>query len=469
MAPMDDSLLGEPNARSRTTSQRWLKVGAVGPICVLVGLLLTVAVVLKTSATYQGSAKPSVSLASLIATLPKRAVQPSLFAQIKSVASGPARAFPNAGFNALRGFGSTSAAASLRHRAAATLASQGSTARFESGLTETQVNQLERLKTMTSVVADTGDFGAIQACSPEDCTTNPSLLLQAARMEKFQVVLQEAASDARAAASKAGVTDKEALITDVCDRFAVKVGVKLLEMLPANGRVSTEVDANLSFDTEASIAKAHKIIALYEAEGVSKERILVKMASTWESIQACRVLEKEGIHCNMTLLFSIVQAIGCAEAGAFLISPFVGRIMDWYKKSTGKEDYTSEEDPGVQSVRRIYRYYKKYGHDTIVMGASFRNKGEITGLAGCDKLTIAPKFLEELALSAEPLERVLEKDASALDCTDAKMSFGPDGEKTFRWAMNEDAMATEKLSEGIRLFAVDGQKLRDYVKQNALS
>jgi transaldolase len=326
--------------------------------------------------------------------------------------------------------------------------------------TDAEMTQLDRLKTMTSVVADTGDFDAIKACSPEDCTTNPSLLLAVAKMDKFQPLLQEAASEAR---KNDGALAGEDLITDVCDRFAVKVGVKLLELLPAHGRVSTEVDADLSFDTESSLAKAKKILALYQAENVPKERILIKLGSTWESIQACRQLEKEGITCNMTLLFSIIQAIACAEAGATLISPFVGRIMDWYKKNTDKKEYTSEEDPGVQSVRSIYGYYKKYGYGTIVMGASFRNKGEILGLAGCDKLTISPKLLDELAASSEPFEQVLQKDG--VEYNDPKVSFD---EKGFRWAMNEDAMATEKLSEGLRGFAKDGQKLRDHVKQMVL-
>jgi transaldolase len=327
--------------------------------------------------------------------------------------------------------------------------------------TEAEMTQLDRLKTMTSVVADTGDFDAIKAACPEDCTTNPSLLLAAAKMEKFQPLLQEAASESR---KNDGALAGEDLITDVCDRFAVKVGVKLLELLPAHGRVSTEVDADLSFDTEASLAKAKKILALYEAENVPKERILIKLGTTWESIQTCRQLEKEGITCNMTLLFSIVQAIACAEAGATLISPFVGRIMDWYKKSTGKKEYTADEDPGVQSVRRIYRYYKKYGYDTIVMGASFRNTGEIVGLAGCDKLTIAPKLLDELAASSEPFEQVLHKDR--VECNDPKVSYD---EKSFRWAMNEDPMATEQLATGLRNFAKDGQTLRDYVKQEVLT
>merc|ERR1719498_137879 len=239
-------------------------------------------------------------------------------------------------------------------------------------------------------------------------------------MEKFQPLLQEAASEAKKNdPSLAG----EDLITDVCDRFAVKVGVKLLELLPAQGRVSTEVDADLSFDKEASLAKAHKIIDLYKAHGIKKERILVKLGSTWESIQACKQLEQEGIHCNMTLLFSFAQAVACAEAGATLISPFVGRILDWFKTNTAQKVYTSEEDPGVLSVRRIYCYYKKYGYDTIVMGASFRNTGEILGLAGCDKLTIAPKLLDEMQQDFGDFDRKLDPEASKSDASIEKITL----------------------------------------------
>jgi transaldolase len=330
----------------------------------------------------------------------------------------------------------------------------------ESPAKRLKMTQLDRLKTMTSVVADTGDFDAIKSCAPEDCTTNPSLLLAAAKMEKFLGLLHEAAAEAK---KNDPALAGEDLITDVCDRFAVKVGVKLLELLPPQGRVSTEVDADLSFDMEASLAKAHKIIDLYKAHGIKKERILVKLGSTWESIQACKQLEQEGIHCNMTLLFSFAQAVACAEAGATLISPFVGRILDWFKKNTEQKVYTSEEDPGVQSVRRIYRYYKKHGHDTIVMGASFRNTGEILGLAGCDKLTIAPKLLDELASSSQPFEQILKKEA--VECDEPKVSFD---EKAFRWALNEDAMATEKLSEGLRNFAKDTRTLRGFVKETVL-
>merc|ERR1712178_470433 len=317
--------------------------------------------------------------------------------------------------------------------------------------------QLEHLRTMTSIVADTGDFDAIKAFAPEDCTTNPSLLLAAAKMPKFLADLEQAAKEAKA---ETGTDDVEALVSEVCDRFAVKVGLRLLELLPKEGRVSTEVDAELSFDTDATIAKAHQLIKLYAAHGISKDRILIKLASTWESIQACKVLEEQGIKCNMTLLFSFAQAVACAEAGATLISPFVGRILDWYKKNTDKKEYTPDEDPGVQSVRRIYRYYKKFGHQTIVMGASFRNTGQIIGLAGCDKLTVAPKLLDELSKSNVHFDQVL--SSTDVVCEDAKMSFD---EKSFRFSLNQDAMATEKLAEGLRGFVTDGRKLREFVKE----
>jgi len=449
--------------RSRI-SQRWLKAGVIGLICVC-GLALSSFV--HAPATYgtlsdTNEAEPAslMGLASMdrsrIPPLVKKwpcRNSPSRPALSGSLITWDARSLP-----LLRGRSGRQCQASTPVFVLATATLE---APFEAPLREdAEMSQLDRLKTMTSVVADTGDFDAIKACSPEDCTTNPSLLLAAAKMEKFQPLFQEAASEAK---KNDGALSGEDLVTDVCDRFAVKVGVKLLELLPAHGRVSTEVDADLSFDTEASLAKARKIIALYEAENIKKERILIKMGSTWESIQACRQLEKEGITCNMTLLFSIVQAIACAEAGATLISPFVGRIMDWYKKNTDKKEYTAEEDPGVQSVRSIYRYYKKYGHDTIVMGASFRNKCEILGLAGCDKLTIAPKLLDELAASSEPFEQVLHE--AGVECNDPKVTFD---EKGFRWAMNEDAMATEKLAEGLRNFAKDGRTLRDHVKQTVL-
>lgn len=322
-----------------------------------------------------------------------------------------------------------------------------------------RMTQLDRLKTMTSVVADTGDFDAIKTFSPADGKTNPAFILAAAKMEKYQPLLLKAVNEAR----MNGLAGED-LITDICDRFAVEVGVKLLEFLPANGRVSTELDVNLSFDMEASIAKARKIVALYEDHHIDKERVLVTMASTWESIQACKQLEKEGIHCNMTLLFSFIQAVACAEAGATLITPFVGRILDWYKKNTDKKEYTPDDDPGVQSVRRIYRYYKKHAYSTMIMGASFRNIGEILGLAGCDKLTLSPSVLDELNKTYEPFEQVLSDES--IVCHDAKISLD---EPAFRWALNNDAMGTEKLAEGLRLFEKDNQKLRAIVKERLLA
>jgi transaldolase len=313
-------------------------------------------------------------------------------------------------------------------------------------------DQLERLKSMTSVVADTGDFEKIKLYKPEDATTNPSLLLNAVKIEEYKDVVDAAIREARAT----GATG-DALVEEVMDSLNVAFGCKILDVVP--GFVSTEVDAKLSFDTETSLAKARKLIKMYEAHGVKRDRVLIKLGTTWESIQACKVLEAEGIKCNMTLLFSFCQAVACAEAGATLISPFVGRILDWFKKSTGKASYEIEEDPGVLSVRRIYAYYKKYGHKTIVMGASFRNKGEILGLAGCDKLTIAPALLEELQNATEPMERLLSPDMA---CSEPKISLD---EKTFRWMLNEDAMATEKLAEGIRNFNKDSDKLREIVRE----
>merc|ERR1719420_718254 len=241
------------------------------------------------------------------------------------------------------------------------------------------------------------------------------------------------------------------------DQLNVAFGCKILDVVP--GYVSTEVDARLSFDTEKSIAKARKLIGMYEKKGISKSRVLIKLGTTWESVKACEVLQKEGILCNMTLLFSFAQAVACAEAGATLISPFVGRIMDWFKKSTGKASYEPDEDPGVLSVRRIYAYYKKYGYKTIVMGASFRNKGEILGLACCDKLTIAPALLQELQSATEPIERAL---SPGMECTEPKITLD---ENKFRWMLNEDAMATEKLAEGIRNFNKDSDKLREIVRE----
>jgi len=303
-------------------------------------------------------------------------------------------------------------------------------------------NQLEQLKQFTKVVADTGDFSSIKQFTPRDATTNPSLILKAAGMSDYGYLVDKAVIDSGA----------NAPLGAVIDRLLVLFGLEILKIVP--GRVSTEVDARLSFDREATLVKAKEIIGLYAASGIPRERILIKIASTWEGIKAAEALEKEGIHCNLTLLFSFAQAVACAESGVQLISPFVGRILDWYKKSTGK-DYAPSEDPGVRSVAAIYSYYKKFGYRTEVMGASFRNKGEILELAGCDLLTIAPPLLAELAASSDPVARKL-SPADAANDTQAKVSFD---EKSFRFALNEDAMATEKTAEGIRTFSADIVKL----------
>ncbi|WP_311273261.1 MULTISPECIES: transaldolase [unclassified Rhizobium] len=312
-------------------------------------------------------------------------------------------------------------------------------------------SKLDQLREITTVVADTGDIEAVARLKPVDCTTNPSIVLKALGTPMFADAVKEAVSWGK---KQGGHSD--AVVGAVADRLAISVGAALVDLVP--GRVSTEVDADLSFDTKASIAKAHQIIAGYKERGIERDRILIKLASTWEGIKAAEVLQAEGIDCNLTLLFSQAQAIACAEAKAFLISPFVGRILDWYKKSTG-ENYTSETDPGVVSVREIYNYYKANGIETVVMGASFRNVGEIEALAGCDRLTISPALLEELDKDTGTLERKLSADnatASPLQSMD---------EKTFRWQLNEDAMATEKLSEGIRQFAKDLVSLREIVRK----
>lgn len=312
-------------------------------------------------------------------------------------------------------------------------------------------SKLDQLREITTVVADTGDIEAVARLKPVDCTTNPSIVLKALGTPMFADAVKEAVSWGK---KQGGNSD--AVVGSVADRLAISVGAALVDLVP--GRVSTEVDADLSFDTKASIAKAHQIIAGYKERGIERDRILIKLASTWEGIKAAEVLQAEGIDCNLTLLFSQAQAIACAEAKAFLISPFVGRILDWYKKSTG-ENYTSETDPGVVSVREIYNYYKANGIATVVMGASFRNVGEIEALAGCDRLTISPALLEELDKDTGTLERKLSADnatASPLQSMD---------EKTFRWQLNEDAMATEKLSEGIRQFAKDLVSLREIVRK----
>jgi transaldolase len=306
----------------------------------------------------------------------------------------------------------------------------------------TAANQLEQLKQFTVVVADTGDFGSIKQYAPRDATTNPSLILKAASMPEYAWLVDKAVKDAGANASLGAVIDK----------VLVLFGAEILKIVP--GRVSTEVDARLSFDRDGTIAKAHEIISFYEQAGIARERVLIKVASTWEGIKAAEQLQKEKINCNLTLLFSFAQAVACAEAKAQLVSPFVGRILDWYKKSTGK-DYAPADDPGVKSVTEIYTYYKKFGYATEVMGASFRNKGEILELAGCDLLTISPQLLGELQAGSEPVVRKL--DANAAKAADLKqVTFD---EKDFRYALNEDAMATEKTAEGIRQFAADIVKL----------
>lgn len=307
-------------------------------------------------------------------------------------------------------------------------------------------SKLEQLRAMTTVVADTGDIEAVARLKPVDCTTNPSIVLKALGTDAFADAFKEAITWGKA---KGGAN--EAVVEAIADRLAVSVGAALAGLVP--GRVSTEVDADLSFDTKVSIEKAHQIIAAYKERGIERDRILIKLASTWEGIRAAEVLQGEGIDCNLTLLFSKAQAIACADANVFLISPFVGRILDWYKKSTG-ENYTAETDPGVLSVRSIYNYYKSNGIETIVMGASFRNAGEIEALAGCDRLTISPQLLDELDAATGDLPRLLSPQSVS---PEPRVSLD---EKAFRWAMNEDAMATEKLAEGIRGFAKDLGTLR---------
>jgi len=314
-------------------------------------------------------------------------------------------------------------------------------------------NTLESLKSFTTVVADTGDFETLAAYTPQDATTNPSLILKALQKDEYSSVLDEAI----AGTADSGISG-EARVDLVIDHLLIGFGQKILDIVP--GRVSTEVDARLSFDKDATITKARELIALYEEAGISRERVLIKIASTWEGIQAAEVLQKEGINCNMTLLFSLAQAVACAEAGAQLISPFVGRILDWYKANTDV-DYTRENDPGVASVKEIYTYYKKFGHDTEVMGASFRNIGEILELAGCDLLTISPGLLEELKGMNDEVPRKLDPE----EAKSAEIDTLDVSEKSFRWLMNEDAMATEKLAQGIRVFAQDMVKVREITEQ----
>ncbi len=316
------------------------------------------------------------------------------------------------------------------------------------------MNKLDQLKTMTTVVADTGDIDSIARYQPTDATTNPSLLFKAAQQPQYRALLDDAIAYARARSNR-----MEQQARDMMDKLSVNFGKRILEIVP--GRVSTEVDARLSFNTEATVARAERIIGLYEEAGVERPRVLIKVASTWEGINAAERLERQGIHCNLTLMFSLAQAAASAEAGATLISPFVGRIMDWYRKAEAHDVYAPEEDPGVRSVARIYNYYKRHGYQTVVMGASFRNTGEILELAGCDYLTIAPGLMEELREAEGEVPRKLDPElAKALGIPRLELD-----ERRFRWELNEDAMATEKLAEGIRSFTADTRKLEDFACQ----
>jgi len=312
---------------------------------------------------------------------------------------------------------------------------------------------LDQLRKLTVVVADTGDIDAIRRHRPRDATTNPSLIYKAARMPEYQGLVEDAVAEARSDAA----APRERL--DAClDRLAVAFGREILKIVP--GRVSTEVDARLSFDVEGTVRRARRLIELYEAAGVDRDRVLIKIASTWEGIRAAERLKQDGIRCNLTLLFGFAQAVACAQAGVQLVSPFVGRIYDWYKKERGVADIAAAEDPGVASVVRIYGYYKKFGYPTEVMGASFRNAGQIVELAGCDLLTISPQLLEELDRAEGPLARKLDPETARKQPME-KVDLD---EKTFRYMLNEDAMATEKLAEGIRSFAADLVKLEDHLR-----
>ena len=311
------------------------------------------------------------------------------------------------------------------------------------------MNLLEQLRKQTRVVADTGDFTSIEVYKPEDATTNPSLIYEATQDPRYAPLMREAITYAK----NGGSDDRAVQLEKAMDKVAVNFGLEILKIVP--NRVSTEVDARLSFDTEASIAKARALIALYEEAGISRERVLIKLAATWEGIKAAEVLEKEGIHCNLTLIFSLVQAVACAEAGVRLVSPFVGRIYDWHLKDKGVETIAPAKDPGVLSVKKIYNYYKKFDYPTQIMGASFRNIGQITELAGCDLLTISPTLLKELEETSDTLDRKLTPEAAK----ESKLQKISVDEKTFRWMLNEDAMATEKLAEGIRNFTKDLVKL----------
>jgi len=314
-------------------------------------------------------------------------------------------------------------------------------------------DKLTQLKEMTVVVADTGDIDSIRQYQPEDATTNPSLIFAAAQMEQYSHLVDEAVNFGTQSKSSG-----QELLDTILDRLAINFGKEILKIVP--GRISTEVDARLSFDKENTIQRARKLIEMYGQAGIERNRILIKIASTWEGIKAAEILEQEGINCNLTLLFGFSQAVACAEAKVFLISPFVGRILDWYKKNEGKE-FPAEKDPGVLSVTNIYRYYKKFDYQTIIMGASFRNTGEIEQLAGCDRLTIGPNFLDELSKDHTPLSQKLYSDMSQNDEIDQLHL----DEKTFRFMLNEDPMATEKLAEGIRNFSNDLIKLENFIKE----
>jgi transaldolase len=308
------------------------------------------------------------------------------------------------------------------------------------------MNQLEQLKQFTTVVADTGDFEAMRAYLPQDATTNPSLILKAVGKDAYKPLVKKVVD-----------AHRNENPSDVIDPLLIAFGTEILKIVP--GRVSTEVDARLSFDTAATVAKAHQLIALYEAQGIDKSRILIKVASTWEGIRAVELLEREGIHCNMTLMFGVPQAIEAAEAGATLISPFVGRITDWFKKAEGKESYAPDDDPGVKFVRNVYATYKKLGYPTQVMGASFRSAEQVLALAGCDLLTISPELLQKLTESDAKVERHLDPEAAKAIGGDARIY----DECRFRFEMNDDQMATEKLSDGVRIFAADAVKLEKLI------
>ncbi|MFP1740756.1 transaldolase [Lonsdalea quercina] len=310
------------------------------------------------------------------------------------------------------------------------------------------MNQLDALKQFTVVVADSGDIDSIRHFAPQDATTNPSLILKAASLPSYQSLFTDALDYARQQGGS-----RETQLINASDQLAVNIGAEVLKSIP--GRISTEVDARLSFDRGMCVTKARKLIGLYERKDIPRSRILIKLAATWEGIQAAEALEKEGINCNLTLLFSFAQARACAEAGVYLISPFVGRIYDWYQAREPNADYSAEQDPGVQSVKRIYDYYKQHRYETVIMGASFRKVEQVLALAGCDRLTLSPHLLEQLKNSDAPVERKLSP------ATEGLYQASPLSEAEFRWLHNQDAMAVEKLAEGIRLFAADQQKLED--------